>query len=97
MSSVNFADGLIRVSGPLTLETVSRVLGESRQFFSRELRGVDLGSVTEVDSSALALIVEWLQLARAVGAQLGFEQIPPVLLDLAQSSGFGEIEPSFRS
>jgi len=97
MSPVTFKDRFIHVAGALTVDTVSQVLEASQPFITGELKGVNLGGVSEVDSAALALVVEWLRIARKLGIEIGFEQIPPVLLDLAQSSGFEEIVPTFHA
>jgi len=96
MSSITLDDGLIRVSGALTVGTVSEVLEASKPLFSAQLKGFDLGGVSDVDSTALALVVEWLRIAQAMDIQVEFEQIPSVLLDLAQSLYFEEIVPAFH-
>ena len=52
-------DGRLRVSGPVTLSHVQSLLDQSRQvFIATDLR-IDLSGVSEADSSAVALMLEW--------------------------------------
>lgn len=52
---------------------------------------VDLGQVTAVDSAGLALLIEWLKLARNRQFQLLFKDIPEQLLELARANGFADL------
>ena len=58
------------VQGPLTMRNVTAVLAESAQMFSGPRVLVDLAGVTEVDSAAVSLLLEWRR-ARAVGRDAG--------------------------
>lgn len=52
---------------------------------------VDLGQVTAVDSAGLALLIEWLKLARNRQFQLLFKHMPGQLLELAEANGFADL------
>ncbi len=58
--------GRIVVSGPVTLANVAAVLEEGRRHLEEGVRIVDLGEVTEMDSSLLAAIVAGL-FGRVIG------------------------------
>ena len=54
---------------------------------------VDLGEVTDLDSSLLALLLAWTREAKARGATLTFSRLPPDLGTLAQLYGVAELLP----
>jgi phospholipid transport system transporter-binding protein len=87
----------ITVSGAVTLANAARLLEEGRQHLAEGARTVDLGEVTELDSSALALILAWLRDARAAGKrELAFANLPPSLQTLARLYGVEELVPVAR-
>jgi phospholipid transport system transporter-binding protein len=79
--------GRFTVSGVLDATTVTRLLEQSReQFDGAERINVDLAAVTESDSSGLALLIEWLRLARDAGRKIHFENLPEQMMALARIS-----------
>jgi phospholipid transport system transporter-binding protein len=52
---------------------------------------IDLGGVTGSDSSGLALLIEWLSVARGVGRSLRYENMPVQLHQLARLSEVEEL------
>jgi phospholipid transport system transporter-binding protein len=57
--------GRFRVNGALDATTVAEVLAQSKERFANAASiEVDLGGVTDADSAGLALLIEWLRLAR---------------------------------
>jgi len=80
-------DGRFQVSGVLDASTVSRLLARSGELFRGLSRvELDFASVTASDSSGLALLLEWLRLARRAGQRIQFEHLPEQLLALARIS-----------
>jgi phospholipid transport system transporter-binding protein len=85
---VNDGAGSYRVEGVLDAASVPELLRESAARFAgagAELY-VDLGSVTESDSAGLALLIEWLRLARGRKQKLHFDNVPQQLRALARIS-----------
>lgn len=85
--------------GPLTFGSLPRVLAEAEAFATRaDLPArltIDFSRVTEVDSSALALLLEWRRAAARRGAQLAFVNLPPNLVALATLYGIEQlVQPS---
>lgn len=79
--------GRFRVSGVLNAATVTHILAQSRERFQGLSRvEVDFGAVTESDSSGLALLLEWLRLARKAGRQVHFDNVPEQIMALARIS-----------
>ena len=72
------------LEGKLGIETVPAVLREARAACRDGVRVVDLTGVSEVDSAALALLVELLRETRAAGREVTFANLPPAMEKLAQ-------------
>ncbi len=88
-------DEVLRIEGNLSYETIPAVLAETAQFAARpdlpaSIR-IDFSAVTGVDSSAVALLLEWRRMALARGKTLVFENLPANLLSLAQLYGVAEL------
>lgn len=83
----------ILVSGPVTLENVAGVLEEGRRHLEEGVRTVDLGEITDMDSSLLALMLAWLRDARARGQDLGFANLPESLQTIARLYGVDGLLP----
>ncbi len=80
------------LSGELRFDTVgslldvgNRVIGEGR------ITVIDLASVSAGDSAGLALLIEWLSVARSVKRPLRYENIPSQLQQLARLSEVEEL------
>jgi phospholipid transport system transporter-binding protein len=52
---------------------------------------IDLSGVTDSDSSGLALLVEWLSVAKSAQRTLRYENIPSQLIQLARLSDVEEL------
>jgi phospholipid transport system transporter-binding protein len=76
-----------RVTGTLGFKTVTRLLPAGAAAIEQGHAAViDLSAVTGSDSSGLALLIEWLSVARAAGRTLRYENIPIQLHQLARLS-----------
>lgn len=88
------ADGRCRVEGPLTIDSITGVLAESERLFTgRDTLVVDLAGVTEVDSSAVSLLLQWQRSARAAGRTVTVVNLPASLKSLAALYGVAELIP----
>lgn len=81
------------LSGPVTLANVASLLEEGRRHIEEGVRAVDLGEITEMDSSLLALMLAWLRDARARGRELGFANLPESLQTIARLYGVDGLLP----
>jgi phospholipid transport system transporter-binding protein len=79
--------GRFRISGVLDASTAREVLEQSESSFaqSKEI-DVDLGGVGESDSAGLALLIEWLRIARQGGRAIRFANVPAQIEALARIS-----------
>ena len=62
------------VEGPVTLATVQALLDEGSRRFEGERSVVDFSGVTEADSSAVSLMLEWPAHAHARSARISLYQ-----------------------
>jgi phospholipid transport system transporter-binding protein len=81
-----------RVTGSLHFSTVSALLAPGVAAIEGSRAAViDLTGVTASDSSGLALLIEWLSVAKCAGKTLRFENIPSQLQQLARLSEVEEL------
>ncbi len=80
-------EGRFRVSGVLDATTATEVLEASDSLFAQESKiDVDLGGVGDGDSAGLALLIEWLRMARQSNKQIHFANVPAQIEALARIS-----------
>ena len=83
------------LEGPLSFESLPRVLTASDAYEARadlpERLTIDFSAVTEVDSSAVALLLEWRRRALAHGKTIIFANLPENLMALAELYGVAEL------
>lgn len=86
---------VLTLTGALDFESLPAVLAESEQYAARAdlppRLTIDFSRITGVDSSAVALLLEWRRVALARGKQLAFVNLPPNLLALAELYGVAEL------
>ena len=83
----------IVVSGPVTLANAAKLLEDGRQHLAEGAAVVDLGEVTEMDSTLLALGLAWLRDARAAKRELTFANLPEALQTLSRLYGVENLLP----
>jgi phospholipid transport system transporter-binding protein len=81
-----------RVNGVLHFTTVTALLRSGSEAIANGRAAViDLAGVKDSDSSGLALLIEWLSIARAERKSLRYENIPVQLHQLARLSDVEEL------
>ena len=81
-----------RVVGSLDFSTVTKLLPQGTAAIDGGRAAViDLAGVTASDSSGLALLIEWLSVARAARHALRYENVPRQLQQLARLSEVDEL------
>jgi phospholipid transport system transporter-binding protein len=85
------AEEVLPLSGALSFETLPAVLAQSAEFTSRPVLPdrltIDFSGINAVDSSAVALLLEWRREAQRLGKELVFRNLPENLLSLATLYG----------
>lgn len=80
-----------RVSGPLTMDSVSALLRASAPHALPAAGVVDLARVDRVDSAGVALLLAWQRRAAAEERRLVFSSVPPSMASLAALYGVQEL------
>lgn len=81
------APGEYGVSGAMSFDTVPGLLVQSAAMFNGVTSVVvDLSAVERADSAGVALLVEWLRLARGKGVMLRFRHVPSQMWAIVEVS-----------
>ena len=84
-------DGRCTVRGPVTFQNVVTLLAQGNGLFTAPQLTIDLEGVTEVDSSAVSLLLEWRRVAEHHGRSIRFVNLPGNLMSLARLYGVTEM------
>ena len=80
------------IAGELSFATVSKALSESSHLFNVESEMiVDLINVNHVDSAGIALLIEWLRMAKNKSKTLEYRNISEQMLAIARISGLESV------
>lgn len=82
------------LSGPVTLANVAEVLRQGCDELRAGVRTIDLGEVTELDSSLLAALFAWVRAAKANEGEVVFANVPEGLMTVARLYGVAELIPA---
>lgn len=87
------SDGVFEMSGSLTFQTVPGFHGHAGSLLQGNAQPitVDMKGITLTDSAGLALMIEWLQMARAAKRELVFANLPDQMTDLIRVNGLQKI------
>ena len=82
------------VDGDVALATVPSLLAQSRELWTDGAdRVVDMSRVRRIDSSSLALMLEWARAARAAGGSVHFRNVPRQVMAVARLCGVEALLP----
>lgn len=84
---------VLLLDGAVTIGTVPDLVDAISEHLAEGANQVDLSGVTEVDSSAVALLLEWQRQAAGRGATLSWTGAPAALQNLANLYGVQEFLP----
>jgi len=86
--------GRCALNGCLSFKTVNRLLRDSAGLFRNSAPlVVDLSGVERTDSAGLALLVEWMKMARRTDKGLTFCNMPEQMLEIARTCGLVDVLP----
>ena len=88
-------NGVFALSGQMSFQTVPQFLAHTDEWLQSGSKTVtiDMQGVTLADSAGLALMLEWLQRARAAGRELVFTNLPEQVQQLIHVSGLQQVFP----
>lgn len=87
--------GTYRLSGRLGFDTASALLAQGMAVFGKAPASgplvLDLSEVSRVDSAGLALLIEWVKMARRREQPMVFRNVPEQLVAMAAVVGVDRI------
>jgi phospholipid transport system transporter-binding protein len=96
MASIEKQGARLIIRNAMTVETASALLAEASPLLSGSIE-VDLSAVSDVDSSSISLMFEWLRLAQKNNANVVYSNLPQTLVSLASLYGVLELIPQRSS
>ena len=86
---------VLKVEGALNFASMSRLLAESSAYSMQptlpECLAIDFSNVTEIDSSAVALLLHWRREATRLDKALRYIHLPANLVSLAELYGVDQL------
>lgn len=86
---------VLKIEGALNLANMPRLLAESsaysRQATLPDCLAIDFSSVTDIDSSAVSLLLHWRRESTRLGKALRYIHLPPNLVSLAELYGVDQL------
>ena len=80
-----------KLEGPVTIQNAATILEAGNRLFVQPRTTLDLSGVTEVDSAAVSLLLEWRRVARRDNRHIEYVNLPDNLLSLAKLYGVTEL------
>lgn len=90
---ISRAGDTVIVQGAVTIDHVAMLTKNGIALFGDQPLTVDLGQVTEVDSTIVSMLLEWLRATRKNNHPLQFINMPGSLKSLIQLYGVAELIP----
>ena len=86
---------VLKIEGALNFASMPRLLAESTAYSLQEnlpeCLAIDFVNVTDIDSSAVALLLHWRREATRLDKALRYIHLPPNLLSLAELYGVDQL------
>ena len=82
---------VLLLEGAVTLDTVPGLVSAAEEYFQQRAGVIDFAGVTEVDSAAVALALEWVRQAERANIALRLVNLPTSMQNLAKLYGVSEL------
>lgn len=86
---------VLKIEGALNFASMSRLLAESAAYSLQQnlpdCLAIDFANVTDIDSSAVSLLLHWRRESSRLGKALRYIHLPPNLISLAELYGVGQL------
>ena len=86
---------VLQIEGALNFENMPRILEETALYVAQDnlpsCLAIDLANVTDIDSSAVALLLHWRRAAARLEKALRYVHLPQNLVTLAQLYGVDDM------
>lgn len=93
MTGILVQDKQWRVSGDILVDNAGSLLKQSAALEIADDLQIDFSEVTDVDTAALSLLIEWQRRALALNRKIAFKRLPESLMSLAALYGVADFIP----
>lgn len=93
MTCITVQDNQWLVTGEILVDNANAVLNESKALEMANDLQVNFSAVTNVDTAALSLLIEWQRRALASNVKVIFKHLPESLISLAKLYGVADFIP----
>lgn len=93
MSSIELSENRWRVTGDILVDNANAILQESSALQIDQDLVIDLAKVSNLDTAALSLLLEWQRRAIAADKTIEFVNLPESLVSLAALYGITDLIP----
>lgn len=90
MTNLKLQDNQWHISGEILMDNANTVLAQSNAFDIQDDLQINLSQVTDVDTAALSLLMEWQRRVHAAGKKVTFTHLPESLMSLAKLYGVAD-------
>lgn len=91
MATIKQIDNRWLIEGDVLMDDANDLLMQSNQFDLQSEQFIDFAQVSEVDTAAVSLMLEWRRRALAEDKQVIFDHLPHGLVSLTALYGVNEI------
>jgi phospholipid transport system transporter-binding protein len=81
----------LKIEGAVTLDTVPGLILAGEEHIGKGTAVIDFAAVTEVDSAAVALALEWIRRTERANIALRLVNLPESMQNLAKLYGVSEL------
>ena len=93
MASIRRDGNTLKIEGPIHMANARALMGEGTALLGSDITGIDMGGVTEVDSAAVSLLLEWQRQMSKHNTSLRFANLPESVKSLADLYGVTKLLP----
>jgi phospholipid transport system transporter-binding protein len=97
MTSIRLEGNVWHVTGEILMDNANAVLTDSNAFKIENDLNINLSGVTDVDTAALSLLLEWQRRALSANKKVTFTHLPESLMSLAALYGVADFIPATAS
>ena len=93
MASIRRDGNTLKLEGPIHMANARALMGEGTALLGPDIASIDMAGVTEVDSAAVSLLLEWQRQMSKHNTRLRFANLPENVKSLAALYGVTELLP----
>ncbi len=93
MASIRREGASLKLDGPIHMANARALMSEGSALLAPDVTHIDMAAVTEVDSAAVSLLLEWQRQAAGLNTSLRFTNLPESVKSLASLYGVTDLLP----